>query len=177
MISNLDFLLDDDDSRLSQDIEQLESREGELYLRFTIPSGDKLALPAVAIREVMQQPPDRITPVPNVSPLLIGTVNLRGQVIWVGDLGQFLGDQKTLNTQRPEIPVIAIEDEETILGLVIDQLGQMDWRDPEQLQKNTDAPSQMAPFIQGEWILAAESRQTLKLLDHVSILRSARWAV
>lgn len=159
---------------ISSDIEQLESPVGEPHLRFYVPSGDEFALPATSIREVMQQSPDRITPIPNASPLLLGTINLRGQVIWVADLGQFLGETAVLNTERPEIPVIAIEGDESILGLAIEGLGEMDWRDPQQLQKiGTNISDKMKPFVQGEWVLS--DHKFLRLLDQVAILREARW--
>src|SRR4028118_368020 len=86
---------------------ELETPEGELHLRFYVPSGNEFALPATGIKEVISQSPDRITAIPNASPLLLGTINIRGRVIWVSDLGQFLGDGMVLNTDRPEIPVIA----------------------------------------------------------------------
>ena len=80
MVSNLD--LDQDNGQdISPEMEALQTPEGELYLRFHLPSQEEFALPAIAIREVMQQSPDRITPIPNASPLLLGTLNLRGQVI------------------------------------------------------------------------------------------------
>lgn len=174
MVSNPDFFTGNG-QELSPEIQELQTPEGELHLRFYLPSQDELALPATGIKEVMQQPPDRITPIPNASPLLLGTINLRGQVIWVADLGQFLGDSTPLNTDRAEIPVIAVEDQETILGLAIDRLGEMDWLDIEQLQMPTNIPDHIAPFVQGEWGLNRESNQILRLLDHVAILRSARW--
>ena len=161
---------------ISPDIQELKSPEGELYLRFYLPSGDEFALPAAGIREVMQQAPDRITAIPNASPLLLGTINLRGQVIWVADLGQFLGDAGELNTERLEIPVIAVEDQETIVGLAVARLGVMDWLDVKQLQMATNILDNMAPFVQGEWVLNKELNQCLRLLDQVAILRSARWA-
>lgn len=175
MIDNSDFLSDNEEE-LSSELQELESREGELYLRFYVASGEEFALPAISIREVMQQTPDRITPIPNSSPLLLGTINLRGQVMWVADLGQFLGDSKNLNTQRQEIPIIAIESEDIILGLAIDKLGQMDWRDIEQIEKPTHTAEQMELFVLGEWLLNEETEQVIRLLDHRSILRSARWA-
>lgn len=150
--------------------------EGELHLRFYLPSQEEFALPAIAIREVMQQAPDRITPIPNASPLLLGTINLRGQIIWVADLGQFLGNPSLLKTDRGEIPVIAVEDQETILGLAVESLGDMEWLDIEKLQASNSVPDHIAPYVQGEWILNPESNQGLQLLDHVAILRSARWA-
>ncbi|NJL83578.1 MAG: chemotaxis protein CheW [Chloroflexaceae bacterium] len=162
-------------SDISPEIQELETPEGELHLRFYLPSGDEFALPASGIKEVMQQPPDRVTPIPNASPLLLGTINLRGQVIWVADLGQFLGDSSTLNTERSEIPVIAVEDQEIILGLAVDRLGDMEWLDVEQLQLPRDISDHIAPYVQGEWAIGKTHRQSLRLLDQLAILRSARW--
>jgi len=73
----------------------------------------------------MSIPLDRITPIPNTSPLLMGTLNLRGRVIWVADLGQFLGKQTALNIERAEIPVIAVEDQDTMVGLAVDKM--LEW--------------------------------------------------
>ncbi|MGK7945984.1 MAG: chemotaxis protein CheW [Microcystaceae cyanobacterium] len=153
-----------------------QAPEGELHLRFYLPSSDEFALSASAIREVVQQSPDRITPIPNASPLLLGTMNLRGQIIWVADLGQFLENPNPLNTDRAEIPVIAIESEDSILGLAVDHLGEMEWLDSEQLKLDPVLSDQIAPYVQGEWVLKNEEEtQELRLLDHVAILRSARW--
>ncbi len=178
MVSQPDFLTEASPES-SSEIEQLESPVGEPHLRFYLPSGDEFALPATGIREVMQQSPDRITSIPNASPLLLGTINLRGQVIWVVDLGQFLGYPAPLKTERTEIPVIAIEENEKILGLAIERLSEMDWRDPavptfvdrKQLRFGTNIPETMAPFVEGEWVLDSESKKFLRLLDTDAILR------
>ena len=138
-----------------------------------MPSGDEFALPAFGIREVMQQEAERITSVPNASPLLLGTINLRGEIIWVADLGQFLGYPNILNTDRAEIPVIAVEEQETILGLAVEQLGAIEWIDIDTLQLPRNAPDHIAPYIQGEWL--DENNTCVRLLDQIAILRSARW--
>ncbi|MGK7934101.1 MAG: chemotaxis protein CheW [Microcystaceae cyanobacterium] len=175
MVSNSDILTPNEPA-VSGDLQTLSSPEGELHLRFYLPSSDEFALSASAIREVVQQAPDRITPIPNASPLLLGTMNLRGQIIWVADLGQFLENPTPLNTDRSEIPVIAIESDESILGLAVDYLGEMEWLDGEQLKLDPVLSDQIAPYVQGEWVLEQEDEvQTLRLLDHVAILRSARW--
>ncbi len=175
MVGNLD-LGEDNRQDISPELQALQTPEGELYLRFHLPSQEEFALPAVAIREVMQQSPERITPIPNASPLLLGTLNLRGQVIWVADLGQFLGNTVPLRTDRPEIPVIAVEEQDTMLGLAIDQLGDMEWLDIEQLQAPNNVADHIAPYVQGEWGVKENPHQVLRLLDQVAILRSARWA-
>lgn len=155
---------------------QVESPEGELYLRFYIPSHQEFALLATGIREVIELSPDRITPIPNASGLLLGTLNLRGRVIWVADLGQFLGETTALNTDRAEIQVIAIEELDTIVGLAVEEIGGMDWLDVNHMSAPTDVPDTMASYLRGEWLLDPENNQCLRLLDQTAILRSARWA-
>lgn len=175
MIGNPDFLTGRGQDQ-APEFQELESPEGELHLRFFVASGDEFALPATGIREVISSPPDRITPIPNVSPLLLGTLNVRGRVIWVADLGQFLGHSTPLSTDRPEIAVIAVEDQDAMLGLAVDRIVGMDWLDIEEAQMSTNVPELMAPFLRGEWPSGKEPNRVLHLLDQVAILRSARWA-
>ncbi|HIK55615.1 MAG TPA: chemotaxis protein CheW [Synechococcales cyanobacterium M55_K2018_004] len=175
MIGNPDFLTGRGQDQ-APEFQELDSPEGELHLRFYVSSGDEFALPATGIREVISPSPDRITPIPNVSPLLLGTLNVRGRVIWVADLGQFLGDSTPLSTDRPEISVIAVEDQDTMLGLAVDRIVGMEWLDVEEVQMPSNVPDSMAPFLRGEWFLKEEKGRFLRLLDQVAILRSARWA-
>jgi purine-binding chemotaxis protein CheW len=175
MVSKPDFLGGSGQDDFRPEL-QVESPEGELHLRFYIPSHQEFALPATGIREVIELSPDRITPIPNASPLLLGTLNLRGRVIWVADLGQFLGEVTPLNTDRAEMPVIAVEEQDTIVGLAVEGIGGMDWLDVQHLLAPTSVPDTMAPFLRGEWLLGAEKKQCLRLLDQMAILRSARWA-
>ncbi|MEP0911182.1 chemotaxis protein CheW [Leptolyngbya sp. GB1-A1] len=184
MIGNPDFLTGRGQDQ-APELQELDSPEGELHLRFFVASGAEFALPATGIREVIAAAPDRITPIPNVSPLLLGTLNVRGRVIWVADLGQFLGDSTSLSTDRTEISVIAIEDQDAMLGLAVDRIIGMDWLDIDEIQMPSNLPDNMAPFLRGEWAMAGEadsppgrtaSQHNLRLLDQVAILRSARWA-
>jgi twitching motility protein PilI len=175
MIGNPDFLTGRGQDQVPE-FQELESPEGELHLRFFVPSGDEFALPATGIREVILSPSDRITPIPNVSPLLLGTLNVRGRVIWVADLGQFLGEPAPLSTDKQDISVIAVEDQDAMLGLAIDRIFGMDWLDIDEIQIPTNVPDGMAPFLRGEWSLGKESNRFLRLLDQIAILRSARWA-
>lgn len=175
MAGNEDFLPIISQDRVPDLQGELEVPEGELYLRFFVGSGMEFALPATGIREVLEYAPVRINPMPNVSPLLLGTVNIRGRVVWVGDLGQFLGDTTAVTTDRSEVSIIAIEDQGLMLGLAIENIGMMTWLDPDKLRISRTSPDSMSPFVKGEWLLEPENIP-LKLLDQVNILRSARWA-
>jgi twitching motility protein PilI len=94
----------------------------------------------------------------------------------VADLGQFLGDPVPLNTDRTELHVIAVENQDTILGLAVDRVGEAGWLSLDDLIMPSDIPDTMAPFVRGEWIVKADTDRRLRLLDQVSILGSARWA-
>lgn len=171
MVGNQDFL-----PGQGTGIQQLENPEGELHLRFYVPSGNEFALPATEIREVISQSPEGITAIPNVSPLLLGTINLRGRVVWVADLGQFLGDLDPVNTDQSEIPVIAVEDQDILLGLAVERIVEMEWLDDKKLKMPTNVTDGMAPFLRGEWVFDRKAEQVLRLLDQEAIIRSARWA-
>lgn len=169
-------LIDSNQVQVSPDLTELQNREGELHLRFYVAASQEFALPAAGIREVISAPLDRITPIPNVSPLILGTLNLRGRVIWVADLGQFLGEPTTLNTDRSEIPVIAVEDQDTIIGLAVDQIVGMEWLNVAGVEILETAPARITPFLKGEWVFDEQHQQVLRLLDQKAILQSERWA-
>ena len=96
-------------------------------------------------------------------------------MIWVADLGQLLGAANTLNTDRAEIPVIAVEEQDMLVGLAVDHIVGMEWLDVEQLQQLTQV-TDMARFIRGEWVLNEQTHQRLQLLDQKAIVHSERWA-
>lgn len=174
MVGNPDFLTGRGTEQ-APEFQELESPEGEMHLRFFVGAQQEFALPAIAIKEVTEPSPERITPVPNVSPLLLGTLNVRGQVLWVVDFGQFLGEALSVTTDRSDIPVIAIEDQETMLGLAVTKISKMDWRDSDDLVPISNAPHGIKPFLKGEWPADTPGTAPLRLLDYGAILHSNRW--
>jgi len=172
MVGNPDFNIGSE----AAEFQEIQTPEGELYLRFYLSSGEEFALPATAIREVIEAGVDEITPIPNVSPFLLGTLNLRGRVIWVADLGQLLGDPNPLKSDRSEISVIAVEKSDTILGLAVNRIGDTDWLDVKSLRAPTDVTEIMESFLLGEWVFGEESQKILRLLDQGEILLPKQWA-
>lgn len=173
MVLNLDFL--SSDAAASAAIApSVEVREGELCLTFCVPSGKKFALPAFGVREIISTLVDRITPLPNASPFLLGTFNWRGQVIWIADLGQFLGDTTLVNTDRGEVSMLVVEEQETVMGFAISNVANTEWLTPDRLSPIQNIPDAMASFVKGEYSPAEE--EFLYLLDQIAILSSARWA-
>jgi purine-binding chemotaxis protein CheW len=148
--------------------------QGELYLRFVLSSGEEFALPAMGVQEVAGMSPDRISSVPNVPPVVMGAYNWRGQVIWIGDLGQFLG-LPPLNTNRPELSVIVVTDQGVTCGLAIDRVVGAEFLDPRQLRpplSGEDRP-QGTLLVQGEWLLADGT--VVRLLEPQALVAPHLW--
>ncbi len=175
MVLNLDFLTSDD---APNPVEAVSSREGELCLRFDVPSGNEFALAASGVREVMSVYLDRITPIPNASPFFLGTYNWRGQVIWVADLGQFLGDQVLVNTDISEISILIVEEQELVMGFAVHTVANTEWLNVNQnLSAEREIPAAMKAFVKGVYATSGSDTQELRLLDQVAILRSTHWTI
>ena len=158
-----------------QDFDQ--NPEGDLHLRFFVESETEYALPAMGIREVLSLSSDQITPVPNVSPFLLGILNLRGQVVWVADISQFLGDPKPLSIDRGELSIIVIETGDMMMGLAVACVKGMEWLSTDNLGTANNVPEAVSTFLKGEWRDQAHAdAKPLRLLDPNAIIRSARWA-
>jgi purine-binding chemotaxis protein CheW len=176
MVLNLDFLTSDETPD-DRDV-NAGSRDGELCLRFDVPSGNEFALPASGVREVMSVYFDRITPIPNASPFLLGTYNWRGQVIWVADLGQFLGDSVLVNTDQNEVSVLIVEEQELVMGFAVRAVANTEWLDLERmLAPDPQMPTAMNGFIKGVYQATGSETSPLRLLDRVAILRSSHWTI
>ncbi len=157
------------------EFQDLENKEGELYLRFYVASEREFALPATVVREVIAAPLDRITPIPNAPYALLGTLNLRGRVIWVADLSYFLGEPNALNTERAEISVIAVEEQDIMVGLAVDRIIGMEWLNVEEIQQKNIPDSTAKSFLRGEWMLDELTNKSLQLLDQRAIVQSELW--
>ncbi|APB34567.1 Chemotaxis signal transduction protein [Gloeomargarita lithophora Alchichica-D10] len=148
--------------------------QGELYLRFVLATGEEFVLPAMGVQEVAGMTPDRISAVPNVPPVVMGAYNWRGQVIWVGDLGQFLG-MAPLNTNRAEISVIVVADQGVTCGLAVDRVVGTEFLDPRQLRPPLSPDLVQGNFlVQGEWFLG-EGLPVMRLLEPKALVDSRLW--
>jgi purine-binding chemotaxis protein CheW len=178
VVLNLDFLTSDDALETTV---TTASRDGELCLRFDVASGNEFALTASGVREVMSVYVDRITPIPNASPFFLGTYNWRGQVIWIADLGQFLGDRVMVNTDQNEISLLIVEEQELIMGFAVHTVANTEWLDINQIapqQETTDSsPAAIQGFVKGVYTTIGADAAKLRLLDQAAILRSAHWTI
>lgn len=176
MVLNLDFLTSEDAPSTTN--VEMGSRDGELCLRFDVPSGNEFALAASGVREVMSVYPDRITPIPNASPFFLGTYNWRGQVIWVADLGQFLGDQVLVNTDRTEVSILIVEEQELVMGFAVQTVINTEWLNVDKIvSEDLNLPPAIRSFVKGVYSTTGSDTSPLRLLDRIAIIRSTQWTI
>jgi twitching motility protein PilI len=101
--------------------------------------------------ELMRVPP--ATRVPGVKRFVIGVGNVRGRLMFVVDLALFFGQPSTL--ARAQRRVLAIENEEHLLGFIIDDsLGMQHFPSDAYSDDTGDVPEMFEKFVQGSYGVA-----------------------
>jgi positive phototaxis protein PixI len=125
------------------------------FLCFQLPGGTLAMLPTQQLVEIANLSLSQIVPIPDVSPSLLGVCNWRGEVLWLADLGHFLGFEPlyTQSLRKGQVNTIIVHSDGQTLGLGVEQVNEMLWCDRTQIQP---APMQhlspnLVRCIQGCW--------------------------
>lgn len=108
-----------------------------------------LTSPKEDVREVINPP--RLTRVPNAKPWLTGVANVRGELLPVIDLRQFLGlpPSETLRAQR----VLVFNSERVPAGFLVDEVaGYRQFTSGEQRSEVQDGKDNLRPYLLGGFV-------------------------
>lgn len=114
----------------------------ESLLRFHLVPETTALITITQLREVLKVDPRRIVPIPKLPPWLVGVYNWRGEILWVVDLGGFLG-LTPLSEQSLEgttLPLLVLKDEANqaakskTLGVIVKQVQGISRIDPHEIQ-------------------------------------------
>lgn len=122
------------------------------FLRFTLAGKDDGLLSLQQISEVMQIELEDIFPIPDMPSCILGVCSWQGETLWLIDLDHFVGHTPLYQqSQLAEPPmVIVVQFEGRSLGLVVEQVGDIDFFDIEKIWKETGlCPPSLEPFILG----------------------------
>jgi positive phototaxis protein PixI len=141
--------------------------ETQQFLSFWVPPGIQAMLPTHQLTEILSLSPNQIVPIPDVPPQVMGVCNLRGDVLWLVDLGYVLGQTPLFQQGYRHInfSVIVIRQQDCTLGLVVHQIGEMLWYKSSEIYPiaaTPDAPK-LSPCLQGCWL--TPQGKTLWFLD------------
>lgn len=97
------------------------------------------------ISEILMSPPP-VTSIPSTRPWLLGVANVRGNLIAVVDLKQFLFEQRTHVTGRAR--VLVVKQSGGNVGLLVDELlGQRNLTDADRVDAEGEADARLARFV------------------------------
>lgn len=97
------------------------------------------------ISEILMSPPP-VTSIPSTRPWLLGVANVRGNLIALVDLKQFLFDQRTHITGRAR--VLVVKQAGGNVGLLVDELvGQRNMTDADRVDAQGEADPGLARFV------------------------------
>lgn len=176
-----------------QELASAPSSASEQFLRLHLPEMTVL-LPVQHLTEVLTIPIGQIVPIPHMPAWVMGVYNWRGEVLWMVDLGHLCGlipwyQQPTsisthsavvLQVREPQIHEQQIREQRATstsvksqtLGLVVSQIEDMEWCDPDVIQSLPLATltPEIAPFLRGYWWKSNDDM--LAVLDGQAILEA-----
>ncbi|MGB3298722.1 MAG: chemotaxis protein CheW [Phormidesmis sp.] len=122
------------------------------FLRFTLSQKENALIPLDQILEVMQLALENIFPVPDMPSCILGVCSWQGETLWLVDLNHLVGyvplSQQAQTASAPI--VIVVQSFDSTLGLVVEQVGDVDLIDEASIRKELGlcSPS-LEPFVLG----------------------------
>lgn len=143
-------------------------KQGDAYLNLQINAQTKVILPMTQAQEVVVIKREKLTPLPNMPPFVLGLLNHRSRVVWVIDLGEFLS-LPSLNSDASTYKIAIIQSHHRALGLAIEQVKGVIRIQPEAIQSPIGAvASGIVPYLRG--CLFAPPKEIFLVLDPEAIL-------
>ncbi|NJN23269.1 MAG: CheW domain-containing protein [Acaryochloridaceae cyanobacterium RL_2_7] len=153
--------------------------ESQQFLTLKLPDATSVMIQSHQLMEVLDIELSSITSIPDVHPSLLGVYNWRGEVLWLLDLGLYLGSkalyETSLNQNKANIVIIRHND--STLGLAVDQVIEMNKLSISDIQ---DLPSQdLHPMFQRcmEGYYPSPSQEIIWLINTPELLESISVAV
>ena len=149
------------------------------FLRFYLDPDVRAMLPISQITEVLKIQLDRIVPIPQMPAWVIGVYNWRGDILWMVDLGHFLGLNSWYRVNRSDRNAIILSPNkarlkgtnDVHLGLVVSRVEDIEECEPAAIQSNLRKPTaKIASFASGYWL--QPEGKIISVLDGEKIARA-----
>lgn len=133
-------------------LEPIPDDTRQRFLRFKLAEENRTLLPLQDITEVLQLATVEILPIPDISESMLGVCNWRGEILWLADLNALVGNsplwQQVPLLDRPV--VIVVQSTQKTIGLVVQQVDDVELIEPESIHQQTDLYSPaLAPYVTG----------------------------
>lgn len=151
-------------------------QQTQQYLRFQLTTGMQGMLPTQQLTEISSLTLEQIIPIPDISPTVMGVCNWRGEVLWVMDLGYWLGFEPlyTESFGKGRLNMMIIHHQRQTLGLGVKSVEQMIWCDVQQIlpAPHIQGTPALLQCLQGYW--SAPTGEVVLALNGAPIIEGLR---
>jgi positive phototaxis protein PixI len=131
------------------------------FLRLQLPGNIQAMVQTQQLTEILSLNISQVVPISDTNPAMMGVSNWRGEVLWLLDLGCWLGLEPlyTQSLRLGKLNVVVIQHLGKTLGLGVEQVEQMIWCDRSQIQTSVepDLSPELASCLQGYWSVPGEN--------------------
>lgn len=147
----------------------------EKFLRFQLGEEGIALLPLNVIKQVMQVSVAEILTVPQMPSCVLGIYNWRGEMLWMVDIGKFMGFPNLTTGGLENLMAIVIQVQEQYLGLVVQRINDIELHDANQINMPSLGlfPPEILPYLQG--YLMGANKEVLMVLNGDAIAQAPLW--
>lgn len=147
---------------------------GEPYLKFWLTPEISAAISMQSIQEALVLPARRLTPMPNMHPVMLGLLNRRSRICWTIDLAQLLG-VSLLDLSSQQYTIVLLQVGNVPLGLAVHRVEGSVRLQPDQIQSPLgQIAASLVPYLRGCALQQQEERQeVLLVLEAEAIVQSS----
>ena len=167
---------DDADSSTTPNLETPKPRHpsDRQFLSFMIPGATQVMLSLTQLMETLKLTSNDIVGIPDMPPEIVGVSHLRGEVLWLMDLGYFL-NQTPLYRQsyrQAHYNIVVVKHQGHTLGLVVQDIGEILWHNLEDIYPIDSVPElgKVTPCLEGCWL--TPDGRTLWFLDCLALFHA-----
>ena len=149
----------------SNSITQTKVTKKKQFLRLYLEPKTTIMLPIEQVTEVLKITLNKIVPIPQMPPYIMGVYNWRGEILWTADLGQLLGlnswQQQNIDSNHTTMIIISFaigsqakSMHKKSLGLIVNSIEDIEWCDPQFIQPPSSSAinTVLASFVSGYWV-------------------------
>lgn len=139
------------------------------YLRLEIAQNVPAVVPMTAVREVLQLPLKRLTPIPHMPPYALGLMYRHAQVLWAIDLARFLS-LGTIDPRVSDQTLVALRVGTLSFAIAVHQVQGTTWLDPDEIQPAMRYTNPaITPYLNG---CTLKDQEVLLVIDTEAIVQS-----
>ena len=114
----------------------IASQVGQRFLRFHLGEEDTALIAVNVVKEVLSVSGEKMLPVPDVNPSVLGIHNWRGEMLWVIDLNHLLGFPPLWEIQdvASDLNIIVLQSNHQEIGVAVPQVQTIEQHDWQKLQ-------------------------------------------